>query len=272
MPKNQQPKRDAQLYSCLFDDPERSLTVLSQGIVACADNARRLLRDAACLKGSKGFSSALFLTTTAREEVAKAYILLDACLLDRGKHKPELRRQCRAFYSHIAKYAYLEVLRVRGLRKIRDVSDWWQGQIRRWSEGAGPESGEPAFFPHPTYYVREGPLYVDYDDYADEWAVPEDVVYQEYFGSRSFLERATDLFKPLREAQVAGFLRPDSLAVLNSVFSPHYLSDGSSWVLINRLYAEAAGKLESKLGLSANVFLNSALVRWPLYPCVVQWL
>ncbi len=49
-------------------------------------------------------SSAPFLITTARGELAKPTLLLDACMLDFSKHRSVLRKLCQAFYDHVAKH------------------------------------------------------------------------------------------------------------------------------------------------------------------------
>jgi AbiV family abortive infection protein len=106
--KTERPRPEKQLFENLFAKPSRdeSLQIISQGLAAFADNAGRLLEDASILLKAERLASSQFLITTADEEMAKSYILLDACRLDLAHHTSVLRRLCRAFYDHIIKYAY----------------------------------------------------------------------------------------------------------------------------------------------------------------------
>ena len=84
------PKPDVLMYEHLFEgqNPSEILRDLCEGVLACTQNAARLLDDAGLLVQSSVYASATFLTSMAREEIAKAYILLDACRLD--------QRQCHS--------------------------------------------------------------------------------------------------------------------------------------------------------------------------------
>ena len=72
---------DVTMVRCLFEGRSEATILgdLANGIVGCTRNARRLLDDAAFLVQAERYATATFVTTTATEEIAKAYILLDAC-------------------------------------------------------------------------------------------------------------------------------------------------------------------------------------------------
>ncbi len=261
------------LYENLYQLPtaEQRFQLLSEGLLACCDNAERLLADAEYLQHANRFCIAWFLITTAREEMAKSYILLDACALDFAKHGSELRALCGAFYNHIAKHAYVEVQKFPGLASMCEVMEVWKAEVKRWWP-TEPESGEPSM-PHNTYFNRELPLYVDFDDYAGVWSIPDN----DLQGTRFIpildttpISRAQKMLSALKHAKQKGLLAPHCLRAINEVFSSRYIGDGTTWQALQRVYEQAAQKIAKDVGVPAPSFLESTLVRWPLYHCVVQ--
>ena len=93
-------KRDAPpppgkvLYENLFGHKDRnySLSLLSDGLHAVAENTEHLICEAEILSGADKYSRADFIVATAKEEMAKSFILLDMCRLDFEKHEGPLRR------------------------------------------------------------------------------------------------------------------------------------------------------------------------------------
>lgn len=168
------------LFKNLFSEglPDEPFEVIAAGIAASRCNAERLLSDVRYLVEAGRLSSARFLLTTAREEIAKSYILADTCRLDLEKHSSVLRGLCRAFYDHISKHAYLEVLAFPNIKSMSDAKVIWEIEVKRWWR-AEYETGEPDM-PHDTYFDREFPLYIDYDDYGRCWVTPMDVVQNAY--------------------------------------------------------------------------------------------
>ena len=104
----QPPKPGTKLFENLFTglEHEETLKRISDGINAVITNAERLLQDVELLVKSDRYASSGFLLATADEEMAKVYILLDMCRLDFTKHENTLKHLCRAFYEHVAKFAY----------------------------------------------------------------------------------------------------------------------------------------------------------------------
>lgn len=105
------PEPAKQLYQDLFENTTVGdlARVMAEGMQALVANIDRLLSDIELLVEAKRFASASFLLATADEELAKVFILLDACRLDPAKHFSVLVRLCCAFYNHIQKHAYNEV-------------------------------------------------------------------------------------------------------------------------------------------------------------------
>ena len=86
------PKPADQLFKNVFADrrPAEICQIVAGGISGAWSNAERLLADARSFVDVGRLSSARFLITTAREELAKAPLLVDACMLDFRKHKLRL--------------------------------------------------------------------------------------------------------------------------------------------------------------------------------------
>src|SRR5215470_12110093 len=173
---------DVTMFRCLFEGRSEATILgdLANRIVGCTRNARRLLDDAAFLVQAERYATATFVTTTATEEIAKAYILLDCVRLSSSRHTNVLKRLCRAFYDHIAKHAYYSIHRFPTLTSMEHFKLAWDAEtVRLWS-GGPPENGEPDM-PHDTYFRRELPLYVNYSDYANGWIIPEDSSHRSEF-------------------------------------------------------------------------------------------
>ena len=103
---------DKKLFENIFlnRDTEEIVQLLSDGIAAVINNAENLYQDAELMLKNSRWTSWRFLLTTANEEMAKSYILLDACRLDFSRHQSILKRLCYAFYDHISKYAYGNII------------------------------------------------------------------------------------------------------------------------------------------------------------------
>jgi AbiV family abortive infection protein len=275
MPKNndREPKPGELLFENLFShrEPESIYELVGQGLVASYQNAERLLNDATYLADSDRLSSARFLMTTTREELAKSYILLDCCRLDFTKHQPVLRALCKAFYDHVAKHAYLEVLTCPYLDSMSDVMTVWKAEVKRWWP-APPESGEPNM-PHDTYFDREFPLDIDFDDYSKTWVVPDDSLQKAHFMKilgTTPLSEVGNMIDSLRTAQSMGLYGTDCLGNMNAIFKQHYIGDGAAWESAQRLYGKVSDRLEEKPQIPKQSFLESPLARWPLYHCVMK--
>jgi AbiV family abortive infection protein len=265
----QPPKPGIKLYENLFVglDHHETLQRISDGIHAVISNASRLLEEVELLVGSDHFATASFLLATADEEMAKIYILLDMCRLDFSKHENKLKNLCRAFYDHVAKCAYNEILRF-GLqiRDMRHVKEIWIAEITRWWP-SGYESGEPDF-PHDTYFKRELPLYVDFIEFDQNWHIPQHDTNKFYFNAsfgEDIFSKSKAALKRLRKTADLQFFGSKYLKILNDTFRKRNLSEDTETEFIialnNKVYARLPKKLQ-------NSFKDSALFEWPLYPFV----
>lgn len=278
MVRNGQVKRPSQsdtLYKALFENrtDESVLDIISSGILALCTNARRLLEDAKILTGADRFATACFLVATSDEEVAKVYILLDMARLDFGKHHGELKKLCRAFYSHLSKHAYIEVTRFGqfwNMQHVKEVVDmrkveWWHGNY---------ESGEPDM-PAQALMVREGSLYVDFSDYDDAWLAPS---YSKEMvlgwgseegrigGSLNDLEKSIVRLEQTRDA---GLFSLECLQILHEIFSRVFITSKTTREEIIALYNHFLKRLKDQ-GIQLNEVLNNdnALFEWPLYSLI----
>jgi len=227
-----------------------------------------LLSDARLLVEGGRLSSARFLLTTSREEVAKSYILVDACRLDLRKDVSVLHKLCKAFYDHIFKHAYMEVLHVYFpiIDSMTDAKYKWESEVQRWWPGS-PEYGEPDM-PHRTYFDREFPLYIDYGDYDRCWQIPTDSIqiadFRESFGETP-ISNTEKLIEPWRRAESVGLCSPEVLAILNATFNEHNKEEHGTWAQLLRLYKEVAQRVAADKGIAPTVFMDSPFVKWPLY-------
>jgi AbiV family abortive infection protein len=268
------PDRAAVLYEGIFGSRDRSsaLGLISEGVGAVCANAERLLADVSLLAQAGHHASAGFLLTTANEEMAKAYILVDACRLDFLRHGTALKRLCRAFYDHVAKHAYTQIVRFPQFHDMAHVKEVWDIQVTRWWPSSGPESGEPDM-PHDTYFTRELPLYVDFINCDGRWLLPHRNtargMFEEDFGRSAFSDAGLALQR-LLDTEDAGLFSAQCLCTLNDVFSPHYLTERTRTRQFLDLRRAVARRLEAERGIIEDRFRRSALDAWPLYHFVAS--
>lgn len=258
------------LFDNLFEycTTTESFKIIAEGISASYKNAGRLLSDAEYLLDGGRLSSARFILTTAREEIAKSYILLDTCMLDWKKRAPVLRRLCRAFYDHITKHAYLEMLDFPNINSMVEAKDIWDIEVKRWWP-ADYGDGEPDM-PHDTVFNRDLPLYVDYGDYDRCWQVPTDSDQDIYFMFKGMLgetpiSRTLELINRWEQAESADICSPQLLTILNAVFKRRRLREDTTRTQLYSLYEEVAQRVSLETDVSPELFMASPLVRWPLY-------
>ncbi len=261
------PKPADLLFKNLFGEckPEESFERVASGLSASHRNAERLLSDVRFLVGTGRLSSARFLLTTAREEIAKSYILVDMCRLDLEKHGSVLRCLCRAFYNHITKHAYLKVCEFPNIT-LSYAKTIWEGETRRWWPGSY-EDGEPDM-PHDTVFNRELPLYIDYDDYAGEWLIPADSDENAYFTEmlgETPVSKTEKLIELWQKADSIGLCSPSVLAILNAVFKKHYVREDTTQEQLVRLYDQVADRVGTEVGIPREPLMASPFVQCPLY-------
>ena len=239
--------------------------VAASGIGGGWRNAERLLCDARVMVQAGRLSSARFLVTTAREELAKSPLLVDACMLDFSKHATPLRKMCQAFYDHVAKHAYIELLEETLTDSMERAGRFWDNAVRRWWPSGDIESGEPDM-PHATHFDREFPLYLDFGDYERRWLVPNDADQKSRFSWQPDpVAKAEALIAPWRTADAAGLCTPTVLEIVNSVFKPRYINADTPNAELRRLHSAVEKRVVAETGVSAEAFNDSPLVRWPLY-------
>ena len=257
------------MYHHLFAGRKREaiLQNLSEGIVGCTGNAARLLADVGLLAGSGRYASATFLVTTAKEEMAKAYILLDACRVDLSRHENVLRRLSRAFYDHIAKHAYYKIHRLPNIVSMEALKQLWEAETTlRWVAG-DPESGEPDM-PHANYFHRELPLYVDFSDYTDAWIIPDDKSHRSQFEELiglDVMKSTNKMLDRLRRAEHQGLFTPAVLDTLNASLRDHYFNESVSLQEVTNHYERLAVRVSRSTNVAVDAILRSPLAAVPLY-------
>jgi len=266
--KTDRPDPAKQLFENVFAEskPEATLRTVSQGLIAFLENATRLMEDMTVLMKAERFPTAKFLLTTTNEEMAKSYILLDACRLDLSRHNSTLQCLCRAFYNHVTKYAYNEIINSHTyVGSMEQIKIFWEAETTKWWHSSDPEYGEPDM-PHETYFSREMPLYVDFIEYDQKWHKPENAI----TGMSLTLEKmrfkdTQEGLKRLQQTFESGLYNPESLTILNNNFKKHYITEKTSSEEIQRLYEKTAQQMEQELTMKKEAFFESALHEWPLY-------
>lgn len=272
---NTQVKRPSQrsmLHKALFESrtDESVLKIISSGILALCENARRLLDDAKILTNADRFSAACFLLATADEEAAKVYILLDMARLDFAKHQGELGKLCKAFYNHLSKHAYIETTRFNRLWDMAHLKKVVEMEKVEWFKG-NYESGEPDM-PAQALMVREGSLYVDFSDYDDAWFTPswsKEMVLG--WGSEEgriggALAEVEGSVRRLEETRDAGLFSLECLQIFHGVFSQVFITSNTTNKELKALYDHFLKRLEEQgIHLSETLRNDNALLEWPLY-------
>ncbi len=263
------PQAGLSLYKSLFENcgEQESLQKISEGLIAIKKNSARLLNDVKILLGANRFSSARFLLTTADEEMAKLFILLDLCRLDFRRHKSELIRLCKAFYNHVTKHAYIKVHRFDRIHDLAHAHEIWDVEICRWWPNNDIESGEPDM-PHDTVFLREFPLYVDYVDYDRKWSFPQDernsFYFEKQFGQSDF-STSKEHEKKIEFSYNAGLFKPSSLLIFQEVFKKKYINDSWKTSALIKLYEQIEERLYQELKIPKGTIFDSIFCSWPLY-------
>lgn len=261
-----QPYPGKMLYENLFAmcNPSKTFEILSKGFSVLLTNADRLVKDAKILKEAGSYMSASFLGVTAREEMAKSHILIDACRLDLSRHESILRRLCKAFYNHVDKYAYYTILRLPRLHDMLEISNFWKVETNKWWP-SDIESGEPDM-PHETKYLREMPLYVDYIDWDKDWFNPQAKRGKIIISARNYeIENALDDLSLFHKTFNDGLYKPECLSIINNVYKGEFINEKTSKKIIDSCYEKAGKQIEKELSIPQNKFDSSFITKWPLY-------
>jgi AbiV family abortive infection protein len=226
-----------------------------------------LVSNAALLAKEGCLSSARFLITTAREELAKSYLLVDTCRLDFKKHKTVLHMMCKAFYSHIDKHAYIELLEIDRplIDSMTKAKGLWDVAVQRW----WPGNCEYPDMPHDTYFDRQAPIYVDYGEHERCWLVPEDANQVAYFILHDRISNTKKLVDLWRKADSDGLCSSHVLAIINSIFKSQYFNESTDIKELELIYKKIA-QLVEECNIPIESFWASPLVRIPCYHFVLS--
>jgi len=251
---------DKKLFENIFlnRESEEILQLLSDGIAAVINNAENLYQDAQLMFKNSRWTSWRFLLTTANEEMAKSYILLDACRLDFSRHHSVLKRLCYAFYDHVSKYAYGNIINSKETYSLQEAKIEWQDSTTRWIL----EDSQPI---HETYFLREAPLYVDFLDYDQLWSTPLNLVAEYNYSMGLGITDFQAALERLKTTQQSGLFSSSILKLINENFKKHYFSETTSNDLLAKLHKKTAKQIETKMGISEITYQESSLRAIPLY-------
>jgi AbiV family abortive infection protein len=250
----------------IFIDRSRDQTInlIADGIGVLIDNANRLYQDGHILMQNYRWTGAKIFLTTADEEMAKAYILIDSCRLDFSRHQSVLKKLVDAFYDHTLKHAYMQVTRNANQENFDEIEEEWCRGVEQWEEPIDENKDRPISY-HETYFTREIPLYVDFNPVDQCWSSPvEDLA--EYSASMGYGKTwvENDL-KSLQESQENGFFCTEALTIVNDVFRKYYINQKTELGFIKKLHDKTASQIESTIGIPSALYHGSALNRHPLY-------
>ncbi len=263
------PQPGNELYKNIFmnNDEYAIIKLISSGLVAVMNNAIRLIDDVKLLIASNRYASARFLLSTADEEMAKSYILLDMCRLDFKKYESVLRCLCRAFYDHVLKNAYTAIHRFGTIHDLKHAREIWEVEITKWWPNNDPESDEPNM-PHDTYFSREMPLYVDYIEYERKWSIPNNDSESYYFTKTIGLDNLSVSEKYLeliRNTYNLGLYESQALKIFHDIFKKNYIKENTNNKVIRKIYDSIDEKLNVDLSIPKRTIFKSIYVGWPIY-------
>lgn len=266
---NQPPQPWKVLYKNLFEirSKDESIEIISNGLSAILKNVNRLSSDVEILVNSSHFSSAHFLLTTAKEEMAKSYIFLDMCRLNFLKHEDVLKKICMAFYNHVFKHAYLQLHNFWRINDMAHAKDIWKSETTKWWPNDDITSGEPDM-PHDTYFDREMPLYVDYIEYDQRWSIPDDDEESIHFEKRigaDVITKTKECLDKILFTNSVGLFSTECLNIINDEFQNNYVSDKTNNSLIENIYKKVAIRLKTEQKIELESFYKSIFLGRPLY-------
>jgi hypothetical protein len=158
------------------------------------------------------------------------------------------------------------------IASIDRLHELWAAETIRWWPGGDPESGEPDM-PHATFFTRELPLYVAFNDYSCVWLDPEDTAYCSNFEPPNMcsFSLARSMHDKIITARDASLFSPQVLQIVNDVFGKHYVGPRTSDSDLDRLRCKVASEVLRIGNLPEEMVLNSPLTAWPLYHQVAEF-
>ena len=283
------PERARILFDTLFGhgDQNRTLALIADGLVTVLNHVAELLIDAEILVGGGRYARARFLIATADEELGKCHLLLDCARLDVQKHESDLKNLSRAFYDHIAKYAYMRLWRFGSPLSY----SWWDmeqpvgifnsDRVEFWKATSAwyDEPPDEPDMPHNTYFHREMNLYVELLA-TGHWSVsPPSYGEHEFDRSLSLRYRSSQgsiLTFELRDQTShhleafsaltkSGALSEPALQAMNDVWRKNYVSKASHRNQLDALWQKTADAVTRSCSFDRGDLLASPLCFWPSY-------
>jgi AbiV family abortive infection protein len=257
------------LFEALFLNRQRdqSIELMANGITELVQNAGRLYEDAIILIENSRWTGAKIFLTTADEEMAKVYILIDCCRLDFTRHHSVLKKLIDAFYDHTIKHAYINVIRNTESDNIQKILEEWRYGIEYFEEPVDGE-GDPPISYHATHFTREIPLYIDFEFSDQSWTKPASHLaeYSQAMGyGQTWVEESLAI---LKRSQNDGLFSAEVLTIFNEEFQSRYINDKISIDIVKRINMKIAAKIENLTGIKKDLYNRSALNMYPLYHCL----
>jgi len=284
---SRRPERSELLFNTLFADGDqnRTLALIADGLATVLNHVAELLTDVEVLVGASRYARARFLIATADEELGKCHLLLDCARLEVQKHKSDLKVLSKAFYDHIAKYAYMRLWRFGSPRS----NTWWNmeeacgifnsDRVEFWKaiSGSVEEPPDEPDMPHSTYFHREMNLYVELLETGEWWVSPPSYGEHEFDRALSLRHRSSrgsivtfelrdqtrdhlEAFDTLRNGRA---LSEQALRAMNDVWRQTYVNRSWKRDQLDALWERTAEAVACASALACGDLLASPLCFWP---------
>ena len=206
------------------------------------ENASRLHHDASVLFRNGCWATGRFVLTTAREEMAKVFILLDMSRLDFTRHKSVLKRLCKAFYSHNFKYAYITVEQDDFITSMQSAKQEWDQSLEKWTPINDGVFSDFNLYSE-TFFIRELPLYIDFLDHDQRWSEPNSDSAEYTYSFGLGLTDTESILVCLQKTKELDLFSPDILAILNKNYRTLYITERTSTRTLESIHKNIAKQI-----------------------------
>ena len=227
--------------------------------------------DLSVLVNNKRIAAAQFIYATCMEEMGKALILLDLVRAD-FRQDGRLKLLCKAFYDHLCKYGYAKTICSPGTGRLKDALYLYKRELVEYWPNTDPEDGQPDM-PADGVAYREWAIYVDWIEFDGRWSYPArsslaNLLCGEGLASITPAEKMVkSVLDPLLKADRECMFCPEALKIIQTEFSPVYISSGSDEEVKKRLERLRQRFSAGQISVSDDT-LGSNFMRCPLYAAI----
>jgi AbiV family abortive infection protein len=241
-----------------------TLNLIEDGLTAIVENATRLHNDASVLFNNGCWTTGKFVLTTANEEMAKIYILLDMCRLDFTRHRSILKRLCKAFYNHNYKYSYISVMKDDSIAGMQNAKQIWDECLARYTPINDGLLSDLNLYCE-TFFIRELPLYIDFLDHDQRWSeLKSDIADYTYACGLGLTDTESILIRSQKTKEL-GLNLTNILTILNGTYRTRYVTEQTSCETLESLTDSIVKQISQDNGIPLDKYYDSSIFEWPLY-------